>query len=82
VDGLCEGRRAWADFEIKTPKLLSDPVSYSSNLFGWIGGAGIEVAFLRNVSAKAEYNYIRFSREDLKYLGFSRYPASSIASIW
>jgi opacity protein-like surface antigen len=64
-----KGGAAWADFEIKTRNFSVDPVYYSSNLFGWIGGAGIEVAFLRNVSAKAEYNYIRFSTDHLRYLG-------------
>src|SRR5689334_6323562 len=64
-----KGGAAWADFEIKTRNFSVDPVSYSSNLFGWVGGAGIEVAFLRNVSAKAEYNYIRFSTDHLRYLG-------------
>jgi outer membrane immunogenic protein len=64
-----KGGGAWADFEITTRNFSVDPVSYSRNLFGWVGGAGIEVAFLRNVSAKAEYNYIRFSPDELRYLG-------------
>jgi outer membrane immunogenic protein len=64
-----KGGAAWADFEIKTRNFSADPVSYSRNLFGWVGGAGIEVAFLRNVSAKAEYDYIRFSEDQLRYLG-------------
>ena len=62
-----KGGAAWADFEIKTRNFSVDPVSYSSNLFGWIGGAGIEVAFLRNVSAKAEYNYIWLPVDHLRY---------------
>ena len=64
-----KGGVAWGDFEITTANFSPTPVSYQRSLTGWVGGAGIEVAFLRNVSAKAEYNYIRFSADELQYLG-------------
>jgi opacity protein-like surface antigen len=64
-----KGGVAWGEFEITTANFSATPVSYSRSLTGGVAGAGFEVAFLRNVSAKAEYNYIRFSRDDLQYLG-------------
>jgi outer membrane immunogenic protein len=64
-----KGGAAWGDFEITTANFSATPVFYQRSLFGWVGGAGLEVAFLRNVSAKAEYNYIRFSEDQLRYVG-------------
>jgi opacity protein-like surface antigen len=63
-----KGGVAWGEFEITTGNLSPNAVSYSRSLTGGVAGAGFEVAFLRNVSAKAEYNYIRFSADELQYL--------------
>jgi opacity protein-like surface antigen len=36
---------------------------------GWLGGAGVEYAFLGNWSAKLEYNYIHFRMQDVTTTG-------------
>lgn len=43
------------------------PPSWDRGVFGPAAGAGVEVAFLRNVSAKLEYNFIYFVRDPLPY---------------
>jgi len=37
-------------------------------LYGGVGGVGLEVAFLRNVSAKVEYNAIFLPTETLQWV--------------
>lgn len=61
-----KGGGAWANIDVTT-SIAPDPVTYNSSLFGAVGGAGFEVAFLRNVSAKAEYNYIWLPVDHLVY---------------
>lgn len=61
-----KGGVAWADVEVTT-RIAPLPVTYQSSLTGAVGGAGFEVAFLRNVSAKAEYNYIWLPVDHLHY---------------
>jgi opacity protein-like surface antigen len=62
-----KGGVAWGDFEVTTGNIAPLPVTYESKLVGAVGGAGFEVAFLRNVSAKVEYNYIWFPDDHLVY---------------
>ena len=61
-----KGGGAWANIDVTT-SIAPDPVTYNSSLLGAVGGAGFEVAFLRNVSAKAEYNYIWLPVDHLRY---------------
>jgi outer membrane immunogenic protein len=53
-----KGGGAWADIKLTTGSLGPQVVTYNESWFGATGGAGMEVAFLRNVSAKVEYNFI------------------------
>ncbi len=62
-----KGGAAWADMEI-TARFTPATTTYDRSLFGGVAGAGIEVAFLRNVSAKVEYNYFFFPTDHLVYL--------------
>ena len=61
-----KGGAAWADMEITTQFTVL-PTTYERRLFGAVGGAGVEVAFLRNVSAKVEYNLIYIPTDRLVY---------------
>ena len=61
-----KGGVAWADIDVTT-QIAPLPVTYESRLVGAVGGAGFELAFLRNVSAKAEYNYIWLPVDHLQY---------------
>lgn len=61
-----KGGGAWANIDVTT-QIAPDPVTYNSSLFGATAGAGVEVAFLRNVSAKVEYNYIWLPIDHLHY---------------
>ena len=61
-----KGGAAAADMEI-VASYQAQPTSDSRSLVGWTAGAGLEVAFLRNVSAKAEYNFIRLPVDNLHY---------------
>ena len=61
-----KGGAAWAEVDVTT-RIAPLPVTYESSLTGAVGGAGFEVAFLRNVSAKAEYNYIWLPVDHLRY---------------
>lgn len=60
------GGVARVDQEI-TAQFLPTPTTYSRALIGAVAGAGFEVAFLRNVSAKVEYNYIWLPVDHLNY---------------
>ncbi len=62
-----KGGVARAEMEITTGNISALPVTYQSDLIGAVGGAGFEVAFLRNVSAKFEYNYIWLPTDQLVY---------------
>jgi opacity protein-like surface antigen len=62
-----KGGVARAEMEVTTGNISALPVTYESSLIGAVGGAGFEVAFLRNVSAKAEYNYIWLPVDKLVY---------------
>jgi outer membrane immunogenic protein len=66
---------AWADMKLNT-KFMVIPTVYERSRFGATAGAGMEVAFLRNVSAKVEYNFLYFPEENLVF----NHP-SSTASI-
>jgi opacity protein-like surface antigen len=61
-----KGGAAWADREV-TASFLALPITYEQKQFGAVGGAGLEVAFLRNVSAKVEYNLLYFPTTHLVY---------------
>jgi outer membrane immunogenic protein len=60
-----KGGGAWADMELSTRSLSPREVVYQRSSFGWTAGAGLEVMFLRGVSAKAEYAFVYFPRHDL-----------------
>jgi opacity protein-like surface antigen len=62
-----KGGGAWADLDMTT-RFTADVTDYHRNPFGAVGGAGIEVAFLRNVSAKLEYNLLYFPTDHLVYV--------------
>jgi opacity protein-like surface antigen len=47
---------------------MVQPTTYHRTPFGAVAGAGMEVAFLRNVSATLEYNLFYFPTEHLLYV--------------
>lgn len=55
---------AWADMQLITRFSPTDTI-YNQSRFGVAAGGGLEVAFLRNVSAKVEYNFLYFSPDHL-----------------
>jgi outer membrane immunogenic protein len=59
---------AWAYMDITTSITAQGPIATSENRFGVTGGAGMEVAFLRNVSAKVEYNYLYFPEHSYTFI--------------
>lgn len=61
-----KGGVARVDQEI-TAQFAPMPTTYNRTLVGAVGGAGFEVAFLRNVSAKVEYNYVWLPVDHLYY---------------
>lgn len=61
-----KGGAAWADIGVST-RISPLPTNYDRSLFGAVGGVGLEVAFLRNVSAKVEYNLIYLPTDKLVY---------------
>jgi outer membrane immunogenic protein len=63
-----KGGVAWADMEVTTGSISVNPVTYESSLVGAVGGAGFEVAFLRNVSAKFEYNFLYFPTDHFSFV--------------
>ncbi len=62
-----KGGVAWAEMEITT-QFAPLPTTYHRNLIGAVGGVGVEVAFLRNVSAKVEYNLIYLPTDHFEYV--------------
>ena len=62
-----KGGVAWADVQM-TARFLAQPTTYNRTPFGAVAGAGIEVAFLRNVSAKLEYNFMYFPTEHFTFV--------------
>ena len=54
------------------------PISTNENRFGVTGGAGMEVAFLRNVSAKIEYNYLYFPEHSYTFINPNTPISSSV----
>jgi len=61
-----KGGGAYARQEL-TARFTPDLTTYSKDLFGAVGGVGLEVAFLRNVSAKVEYNAFWLQTETLNF---------------
>jgi outer membrane immunogenic protein len=57
---------AWAEQRISAP-IFANNTDYNRSLFGAVAGVGIEVAFLRNVSAKVEYNFLYFPTDRVVY---------------
>jgi len=70
-----KGGVAWAEMQTKT-QFQVEPTTYNRSLFGAVAGVGIEVAFLRNVSAKLEYNFIYLPTDHLVWE--SQFTTSSI----
>lgn len=61
-----KGGGAWAQMELTTGSLGPQLVTYDRSRFGAAAGVGLEVAFLRNVSAKVEYNFLYFPPDQLQ----------------
>ena len=55
---------AWADVKI-TARFTPDLTEYGQSWYGVATGTGVEVAFMRNVSAKVEYNFLYFPIEEM-----------------
>jgi outer membrane immunogenic protein len=64
-----KGGGAWAQMHLTTGSLGPQLVTYDRSSFGAAAGVGLEVAFLRNVSAKIEYNFLYFPRDQLQLEG-------------
>ena len=62
-----KGGAAYARMELSS-RFTPDVTNYNRELFGAVGGVGLEVAFLRNVSAKVEYNAIFLPTETLHWV--------------
>jgi outer membrane immunogenic protein len=62
---------AWARMEYTTALTAAGPISTIQNQFGATGGAGMEVAFLRNVSAKVEYNFLYFPEHSYAFVNWN-----------
>jgi outer membrane immunogenic protein len=69
---------AYAYMDITTSITAAGPISTTENRFGVTGGAGMEVAFLRNVSAKVEYNYLYFPEHSYTFILASTPNSSSL----
>lgn len=69
---------AYAYMDITTNITAQGPISTTENLFGVTGGAGLEVAFLRNVSAKIEYNYLYFPEHSYTFFNPNTPNSSSV----
>jgi outer membrane immunogenic protein len=66
-----KGGAAAANMEVVSTYTADGPTTVERSLVGWTAGAGLEVAFLRNVSAKAEYNFIRLPEDHFTYVYFN-----------
>ncbi|SEM67133.1 outer membrane beta-barrel protein [Bradyrhizobium sp. OK095] len=62
-----KGGAAYARMELSS-RFTADLTNYNRELFGAVGGVGLEIAFLRNVSAKVEYNAIYLPAETLHWV--------------
>ena len=62
-----KGGAAYARMELSS-RFTPEVTNYNRELFGAVGGVGLEVAFLRNVSAKVEYNAIFLPTETLHWV--------------
>jgi opacity protein-like surface antigen len=62
-----KGGAAYARMELSS-RFTAELTNYNRELFGAVGGVGLEVAFLRNVSAKVEYNAIFLPTETLHWV--------------
>ncbi|UPK39496.1 hypothetical protein IVB18_21085 [Bradyrhizobium sp. 186] len=62
-----KGGAAYARMELSS-KFTAQLTNYNRELFGAVGGVGLEVAFLRNVSARVEYNAIFLPAETLHWV--------------
>jgi len=62
-----KGGAAYARMELSS-RFTPEVTNYDRDLFGAVGGVGLEVAFLRNVSAKVEYNAIFLPAETLRWV--------------
>jgi len=70
-----KGGAAWArdEFTFSSPDF--SPASTSDTVSGWVVGAGVEWAFARNWSLRAEYNYMDFgTRHDIDFGGLQSIP--------
>src|SRR5262249_38308231 len=63
--GYVKGGVAWADIQFSYAPGAPRPVVQYLNRTGLTGGAGVEYAFWRNVSAKLEYDAIYFGADSL-----------------
>jgi len=61
-----KGGGAYARMELSS-RFTAELTNYNRELFGSVGGVGLEVAFLRNVSAKVEYNAFYLPAETLNW---------------
>jgi len=61
-----KGGAAWASVKLTVYEIAPPIPAYERNVFGPTAGAGVEVAFLRNVSAKVEYDFHYFVPENEK----------------
>jgi opacity protein-like surface antigen len=66
-----KGGGAWGSLELSTNSIGPQQVTYHESNFGWTAGAGLEVAFLRNISAKAEYAFVYLGRDSLPWSDFN-----------
>jgi len=62
-----KGGGAYARMELSS-RFTPELTTYNRELFGAVGGVGLEVAFLRNVSAKVEYNAFFLPTETLHWV--------------
>ncbi|HZO46554.1 MAG TPA: outer membrane beta-barrel protein [Xanthobacteraceae bacterium] len=69
---------AYAYMDITTSITAQGPLATTENRFGVTGGAGMEVAFLRNVSAKVEYNYLYFPEQKYTFVHPNTPNSSSV----
>jgi opacity protein-like surface antigen len=69
---------AYAYMDITTSITAAGPIATTENRFGVTGGAGMEVAFLRNVSAKVEYNYLYFPEQSYTFISPNTPNSSSV----
>ena len=69
---------AYAYMDITTSITAAGPIATTENRFGVTGGAGMEVAFLRNVSAKVEYNYLYFPEQSYTFINPNTPNSSSV----